>query len=423
MTAALVILARAPEPSRVKTRLAAAVGEAAALLVDRRLLAATARTAACWPGPVLVRYAGGSEAVAASELGAFPRAAQAAGGLGARVRAALDEAVAAHGRAIAISTDCPELAPEHLATLDRLLEGHEAVFGPAADGGYWGIGVRSPRVAALCGDDALPWSTPDLLAATLARLRSQSVSYALGPRLRDLDDVDDLRHARGRGLLRAPLAVGLSVIVPILDEALALPAALDRLAELAASTVEVVVTDGGSSDGSEAIARDHPAADAVVVAPGGRHRQLNAALAIARGRHVLCLPVDARLPAAALPRLLALLDERRPAAGCLVRHASNRTWPHRWLDGWARIRAQVTHGAYMDQGPIFARAAALAHGGFRAFGPYDTADLGGRIARSQAFHVLPVPMVVSCRAYAQRGLIATTSAHQWIRLHHHLDRR
>ncbi|HEY0441114.1 MAG TPA: glycosyltransferase, partial [Xanthobacteraceae bacterium] len=86
----------------------------------------------------------------------------------------------------------------------------------------------------------------------------------------------------------------LSIVIPVLNEAATIAAALARLAPLRATGAEVIVADGGSRDGTPEIARPH--ADRVVVAPRGRGAQMNAGAAIAGGEVLLFLHADTRLP-------------------------------------------------------------------------------------------------------------------------------
>jgi len=216
------------------------------------------------------------------------------------------------------------------------------------------------------------------------------------------------------------LAPLLSIVVPVMDDAQALQGCLDALWRCAAP-VEVLVADGGSGDGSRRLALDHPLQPRVLVAGGGRYRQLAAAFAAAHGEYVLCLPADARLPSGAVPALIAWLATARPRAGCLRRHAASRAPLHRWLDVWARMRASWTGGGYMDQGPFFLRAAAL-RSGVPDAGPYDTAELGRHLAGPGRFAIAPVSMAVSCRAYGRGWTVAVTIRHQYLRLRHHLIR-
>jgi rSAM/selenodomain-associated transferase 2 len=87
----------------------------------------------------------------------------------------------------------------------------------------------------------------------------------------------------------------LSIIMPVLDEAAGVEAALQALAPFRARGAEVILVDGGSSDGTAELAR--PLADQVFESQRGRAAQMNAGAAAARGGVLLFLHVDTRLPA------------------------------------------------------------------------------------------------------------------------------
>ncbi len=99
-----------------------------------------------------------------------------------------------------------------------------------------------------------------------------------------------------------PTPPTLSIVVPTLNEADGIAAQLAALAPLRARGAEIIVADGGSDDGTAALAQPH--ADRVVAAPRGRARQMNAGAAAARGECLLFLHADTRLPADA-DRLVA----------------------------------------------------------------------------------------------------------------------
>jgi glycosyltransferase involved in cell wall biosynthesis len=205
-------------------------------------------------------------------------------------------------------------------------------------------------------------------------------------------------------------AARVSVIIPVRDEEGLLPGLLDRLRALA-DWHEVIVADGGSRDRTRALAASHPLAP-LIIDGGPRHERLNAALRAATGDIALVLGADARPTRADF----ALLARTRAVAGCLrLRHA-RRDAVFRWGDAVARLRARWTSGAYLDQAPFFARGEALASGGFRAVGAYDTADLGRRLRSRGAFAVLPAPVVVSCRAWKRGRGLATFLRYQRSRL-------
>lgn len=89
--------------------------------------------------------------------------------------------------------------------------------------------------------------------------------------------------------------MNLSIIIPVLDEAAGIEAALTTLGSYRERGCELVVVDGGSRDGTLALAS--PLADRVLSAPRGRAAQMNAGAAAARGDVLLFLHADTKLPA------------------------------------------------------------------------------------------------------------------------------
>lgn len=86
--------------------------------------------------------------------------------------------------------DCPGLRPAHLRKAADALARHPVVIGPSLDGGYYLLGLQKPAPGIFQGID---WSTPQVLAQTLAKL--DQPPYLL-PELRDLDDLADWQAAR-----------------------------------------------------------------------------------------------------------------------------------------------------------------------------------------------------------------------------------
>ncbi len=153
----------------------------------------------------------------------------------------------------------------------------------------------------------------------------------------------------------------LSIIVPALDEAGAIVASLDALAPLRAAGHEVIVVDGGSVDGTAALARSR--ADRVIEAPRGRALQMNAGAAIAQGHALLFLHADTRLPADAADAIAAAL-----AAGALwgrfdvALEGRSRLLPI--VAATMNVRSRVTGIATGDQAMFVIRDVFVQAGGF-----------------------------------------------------------
>ncbi|GAA3997573.1 TIGR04282 family arsenosugar biosynthesis glycosyltransferase [Hymenobacter fastidiosus] len=189
----LLIFARHPELGRVKTRLAQAIGNEAALVVYEELLAHT-RAAAEGLAPAHKTVWFADQAPPADDSAdcwtGYEHQTQPAGDLGYRMATAFEVAFAAGATAVVIiGTDCPELGTAHLEAAFQQLHGHDVVLGPAADGGYYLLGMNK-LYAALFADKS--WSTDSVLTATLADAHALGLRVALLPRLRDVDTAADL---------------------------------------------------------------------------------------------------------------------------------------------------------------------------------------------------------------------------------------
>ncbi|WP_139922564.1 TIGR04282 family arsenosugar biosynthesis glycosyltransferase [Hymenobacter sp. DG01] len=188
----LLIFARRPELGRVKTRLAADLGDEAALAVYRQLLAHTRAAAAPLAAHKIVWLAEAGTAAASlpDEWIGYEQQPQPPGDLGQKMQAAFAQSFACGARAVVIiGTDCPGLTTAHLSDAFRALETHDVVVGPATDGGYYLLGMKQ-----LWPDlfERKAWSTATVRTATLADVERLQLSLHLLPELRDVDTAADL---------------------------------------------------------------------------------------------------------------------------------------------------------------------------------------------------------------------------------------
>jgi uncharacterized protein len=140
----LIIFTRYPIPGEAKTRLIPALGAAGAAQLQRRMTQQTIATAQQTTHPIQIQFCGGTIDELRSWLGdKLGYAAQADGDLGDRMAQAFDQGFAAgHDRVVIIGTDCPGIDRTILDQAFTALESHDLVLGPAADGGYYLIGLR-----------------------------------------------------------------------------------------------------------------------------------------------------------------------------------------------------------------------------------------------------------------------------------------
>jgi uncharacterized protein len=197
-TIAVAIMAKAPRPGAVKTRLCPPLlaAEAAALyrcfLLDKiaavQALSGVRPMVAYTPDEAQTEFA-----MLAPDFALVPQRGR---DLGARLHTTLASLLAAgHPGAIAVDSDTPTLPREFLQQAVDCLTGPgpDVVLGPTEDGGYYLIGVRVANRALF---DDMPWSTSAVLEITLRRAAAAGLQTVCTPAWFDVDTPDDLRRLR-----------------------------------------------------------------------------------------------------------------------------------------------------------------------------------------------------------------------------------
>lgn len=188
-----LVVAKAPEPGRTKTRLAAAVGAQRAADLSAAALLDTVKACSA---------AFGVERCHVSLAGSLDNAVDAD-----RIREALagwhvhaqtgdgfaDRLIRSHrqvpGPVIQVGTDTPQVTAADLLEVAELLKGADAVLGMAVDGGWWVLALHDPKAAECLRN--VPMSSPETGARTLAALEAAGLKVALAGELRDVDQAED----------------------------------------------------------------------------------------------------------------------------------------------------------------------------------------------------------------------------------------
>ncbi|MGH6665262.1 MAG: TIGR04282 family arsenosugar biosynthesis glycosyltransferase [Pseudolabrys sp.] len=185
---AIAVMAKAPIPGLVKTRLIPSIGAHAAGVLQERLTVRAVETATGADiGPVTLWCAPDPSHTSFLELAAHHKLVlkqQPEGGLGERMLAALAERPS-----LVIGTDCPALTPAHLRDAADALHGADVVLIPAEDGGYVLIGARAAQPELFSG---IAWGTSAVLSETRVRISALGLRCAELPALWDLDTEADL---------------------------------------------------------------------------------------------------------------------------------------------------------------------------------------------------------------------------------------
>ncbi len=191
----LMIFARNPEKGKVKSRLAKTIGEEAALKVYLELMEHTAQVIQPLDMERTVHYTDSVTSKDPLNRSFVNKKLQSEGGLGERMANAFQNAFEdGYDRVVIIGTDCYELRTEHLEEAFKALRNdQEAVIGPAADGGYYLLGMTRFIDRLFRNKE---WGGSDVLLDSLVDLRDEGVPYHLLPTLNDVDVEEDLGELR-----------------------------------------------------------------------------------------------------------------------------------------------------------------------------------------------------------------------------------
>ena len=202
----------------------------------------------------------------------------------------------------------------------------------------------------------------------------------------------------------------IGVVIPTLDEATCLPPLLDDLRRVVVP-LDIVVVDGGSSDGTPAVARS--AGARAIAAPRGRARQLNAGAETARGQWLLFLHADCRLPPLARRALLAALVDEPDLQVAVFRFAVDLPPPAKgFIERGQRLRQALFGLPYGDQGLLVRRELFQSAGGFPDIPIMEDVAMIRRLKRRRVkIRTLPATLLTSGRRYRERGVIRTWLHH------------
>ncbi len=192
----IVVFAKAPQAGQVKTRLAAAIGDAEAAQAYagwlestvRRLVDARLAPVELWVSPT-------AEHPLFQQLTADFGVAlhvQPAGDLGQRMHRVARQILACHEQVVLIGSDCPLMPVDYVErALCAMDQGIDTVIGPAEDGGYVLLGLRQ-EIPALFAD--IPWSTAQVMRTTRRRLIGAGCHWAELEPLWDIDSLENYRR-------------------------------------------------------------------------------------------------------------------------------------------------------------------------------------------------------------------------------------
>jgi rSAM/selenodomain-associated transferase 2 len=209
----------------------------------------------------------------------------------------------------------------------------------------------------------------------------------------------------------------LSIVVPVLNEAANIQAALRHLQALRRRGHEVILVDGGSSDQTPLLAMD--LADRILSGPRGRALQMNHGAAASNREVLLFLHADTELPPDC-DRLITEALADKPGWGRFNVRLSGRHPLFKIIAACINLRSRISGIATGDQAIFVSRALFEQVGGFPPIPLMEDIALSRRLRGYRRPHCLSARAVTSSRRWEQRGILRTIMLMWWLRFRYFL---
>jgi rSAM/selenodomain-associated transferase 2 len=202
----------------------------------------------------------------------------------------------------------------------------------------------------------------------------------------------------------------LSAIVPMLNESPNIGGTLNALRR-GAPNAEIIVVDGGSSDASVAIAQ--PLCDALISAPRGRARQMNAGARASHGDALVFVHADTLVPRTFARDIAAALSDPAVVGGRFDVRLDESGLPYRIIGAMISIRSRISRTGTGDQAIFVRRDVFESLGGFPELDLCEDLEFSRRLKRAGRVACLRTRVTTSARRWGRDG-VARTVVKMWI---------
>ncbi|MDT8272122.1 MAG: TIGR04283 family arsenosugar biosynthesis glycosyltransferase [Desulfomonilia bacterium] len=400
----LIIFTRYPVSGTTKTRLIPALGAQGAADLQREMtlrILAMARTLGLKHGILVeIHHEGGTQSQMEKAFGHdFTYVLQESGDIGKKMERAFEKAFEkGMEQVVLIGSDCPGITGEHLMQAFSCLDVTDAVFGPAHDGGYYLMGLkqRSPMMFR-----NIPWGSDEVLSTTLESAHSLGLSARMLEPLSDVDRPEDL--AIWHDIRTRDQQEIISVIIAALNEEATIARTVQSLR--AGAGIEIIVVDGGSTDGT--VYQAAASGAKVVSRAPGRAAQMNYGAFQARGRILLFLHADTLVPAGYDRAIRDALRDNSSVAGSFRLSLDGKSPGLRLIEAGANLRTRRCMLPYGDQGLFMWKEFFLELGGYPEMPILEDVALIREIRRRGHVILLPLDALTSSRRYDSIGVFRT----------------
>ena len=202
----------------------------------------------------------------------------------------------------------------------------------------------------------------------------------------------------------------ISIIIPTLNEEKTISQCLETVVNIPG--IEVIVSDGGSTDSTVEIAGQHSDVK-VVRSQAGRSIQMNNGAACARGEILLFLHADCILPREDVLKIRQIFDSGKFVGGAFQIRLLSDKFTYRWLEMGINFRSKAFKLPYGDQGLFVKRSIFERLGGFREMPICEDLDFVYRLRRKYGeIAILNGRISSSVRTWKNRGIFRTSFRNQ-----------
>jgi uncharacterized protein len=424
----LILFTRYPEPGKTKTRLIPALGEEGAAKLQRQMtehiLAQAVKLLEDRPVTIEICFEGGDKKLMEGWLGAgLAYRRQGNGDIGRRMGRAFEEAFSSGAESVVLfGSDIPGLTSEILenafSSISEKGGGNDVVFGPAADGGYYLIGLigfsgalSKPAFEKLFSD--IEWGTNSVLKKSLAIAEENGLSFTLLETLKDVDRPEDIPTWDEVSRLTSTESgqKNISVIIPTLNEEANIKRAMETVFRAEnRKNVEIIVVDGSSTDDTTSIAKSLGAV--VISTSPSRALQMNRGAEVAKGKYLLFLHADTTLPRGFDRHIVKTLSTDGVAAGAFELKIDSPVLPARIVEYGSNFRSRHFKLPYGDQAIFLSAESFHEVGGYKEISIMEDFELIKRLQKRGDIVTVPVPILTSSRRWEKFGAFKTTVINQ-----------
>ncbi|MFQ5688551.1 MAG: TIGR04283 family arsenosugar biosynthesis glycosyltransferase [Candidatus Scalindua sp.] len=201
----------------------------------------------------------------------------------------------------------------------------------------------------------------------------------------------------------------ISIVIPALNEEKSISQCLETVVNIAG--IEVIVSDGGSTDSTVAIAGQHRDVK-VISSQAGRSIQMNNGAACARGEILLFLHADCVLPKEDVLKIRQIFDSGKFVGGAFQIRLLSDKFPYRWIERGINFRSKVFKLPYGDQGIFVKRSIFEKLGGFREMPVCEDLDFICRLKKYGEIAILNERISSSVRTWKNAGILRTSIRNQ-----------